>query len=90
VDQTNTTQTPCSEVASKLGVDRSTVTKVVKNVNGHIIYHDRIKAREYYEKNPDDLGVMNNTQREWGAVDPGLILLEWGNNVFTSSLCRAR
>ncbi|AFH21874.1 hypothetical protein OSG_eHP11_00135 [environmental Halophage eHP-11] len=42
-----------SEVAEKLGVDRSLVSRVVNNVNAHIIDHDRVKARKYYEDNPD-------------------------------------
>ena len=36
----------------KLGVDRSLVSRVIKNMSAHIIYHDRGKAREYYEDNP--------------------------------------
>ena len=42
-----------SDVAEKLGVDRSLVSQVVRNGNNPIIYHDRVKAREYYEENPD-------------------------------------
>jgi DNA-binding transcriptional ArsR family regulator len=41
------------DVAEKLGVDRSLVSRVISNVNAHIIYHDRVKARRYYEENPD-------------------------------------
>ena len=42
-----------TEVAERLGVDQSLVGRVVKNMNAHIIYHERIKAREYYEDNPE-------------------------------------
>ena len=42
-----------SDVAEKLGVDRSLVSQVVRNGNSPIIYHDRVKAQEYYEENPD-------------------------------------
>jgi ParB-like chromosome segregation protein Spo0J len=53
------------EVAEKLGVGKSTVARVfdssakgptlevVKNSQVGVIYHDRVKAREYYEDNPD-------------------------------------
>ena len=33
-------------------MDRSLVSRVIKNMSAHIIYHDRVKAREYYEDNP--------------------------------------
>jgi len=36
-----------SGVAEKLGVDRSLVSRVIKNVNAHIIYHDRVKASQH-------------------------------------------
>jgi hypothetical protein len=36
-----------------LGVDDATVTRVVNSLQAQIIYHDRVKAREYYEDNPD-------------------------------------
>lgn len=42
-----------SEVADKLGVSRQLVTRVVKNANHSIIYHDRVTAREYYRDNPN-------------------------------------
>jgi hypothetical protein len=42
-----------TEVAEKLGVSQQLVTRVVKDTNGSIIYHDRAKAREYYGENPD-------------------------------------
>lgn len=42
-----------TEVAEKLGVSRELVNKVVNRGNDTIIYHDRVKAREYYEENPD-------------------------------------
>ncbi|PSP87005.1 hypothetical protein BRC87_12280 [Halobacteriales archaeon QS_4_66_20] len=42
-----------TDVAEKLGVDWSLVSRVVKNVNAHIIDHERLKACEYYEVNPD-------------------------------------
>jgi hypothetical protein len=29
------------------------VTKVINRANDSIIYHDRVRAREYYEQNPD-------------------------------------
>jgi hypothetical protein len=41
-----------TEVAEKLGVSRPVVNRVVNNVDVNIIYHDRVKAREYYEDNP--------------------------------------
>lgn len=42
-----------SEVADKLGVSQQLVSRVVKDTNHSIIYHDRVKAREYYRDNPD-------------------------------------
>jgi hypothetical protein len=53
------------DVAEKLGVGSTTVDRlfdsdmdgstleVIKNPHAGIIYHDRVKAREYYEDNPD-------------------------------------
>jgi ParB-like chromosome segregation protein Spo0J len=41
------------EVAGKLSVSRPLVTQVSENVNGNIIRHARLKAQEYYDKNPD-------------------------------------
>lgn len=41
------------EVAEKLGVSEWAVRQVIKNRGGTIIYHDRVAAREYYEKHPD-------------------------------------
>jgi hypothetical protein len=42
-----------TEVAEKLGVSQQLVNEVIKNTTGGIIYHDRVAAREYYEKHPD-------------------------------------
>jgi len=42
-----------TKVAEKLGVDRSLVSRVCKNIDANIITHDRVEAREYYENNPD-------------------------------------
>lgn len=42
-----------SEVADALGVDASTVSRVLKNLQAQVIKHDRLKAREYYRENPD-------------------------------------
>ena len=42
-----------TEVANKLGVSRELVNQVIKNTNGSIIYHDRVKAREYYDGHSD-------------------------------------
>ena len=42
-----------TQVADDLGVDRSTVTRVLDSVNAHIIKHARLKAQRYYEANPD-------------------------------------
>jgi N6-adenosine-specific RNA methylase IME4 len=42
-----------TEIAERLGVTRQLVNGVVNNANSCIIYHDRVKAREYYEANPD-------------------------------------
>jgi hypothetical protein len=36
-----------------LGVSEQTVGRAVKNFQVEIIDHDRVKAREYYEENPD-------------------------------------
>lgn len=66
-----------TEVAEKLGVDQSLVSRVVNNMNAHIIYHDRVKAREYYKKNPDasyrDVAEQVDTSRptvtEWLKED---------------------
>lgn len=41
------------EVGDALGVDNSLVGRVVKDLQSQIIYHDRVKAREYYRDNPD-------------------------------------
>lgn len=40
-------------VADKLGVSDFLVSDVVNNLGTEIIYHDRLKAREYYRDNPD-------------------------------------
>jgi len=42
-----------SDVAEKLGVSQPMVHRVVNNIDANIIYNDRVKAREYYEENPD-------------------------------------
>jgi ParB-like chromosome segregation protein Spo0J len=42
-----------TQVADKLGVSQELVTDVVNRSNGTIIDHDRVKARRYYEENPD-------------------------------------
>lgn len=41
------------EVADKLGVSRATVKRVFDNGHLTIIEHDRLRARRYYENNPD-------------------------------------
>jgi ParB-like chromosome segregation protein Spo0J len=41
-----------SKVAERLGVSRQLVTEVVNSANDGIIYHERLKARDYYEENP--------------------------------------
>ena len=35
-----------------MGVSQQLVSKVINRTNSSIIYHDRVKAREYYEENP--------------------------------------
>ena len=42
-----------TEVAEKLGVSRPVVHRVCKNIDANIITHDRVKARRYYDENPD-------------------------------------
>jgi len=50
-----------SEVAEKLGVSQQLVSEVVKNTTGSIIYHDRVKARQYYEERLDPSAVPTGT-----------------------------
>ena len=66
-----------TEVAEKLGVSEQTVGRVCKNFQVEIITHDRVKAREYYEDNPDasyrevarQVDASNKTVTEWLKED---------------------
>jgi len=66
-----------TEVAEKLGVNQSTATRVLKNMQAHIIKHARVKAREYYEEHPDapyrevarQVDASNATVTEWLKED---------------------
>lgn len=42
-----------AEVAEKLGVSQPVVSEVIKNIDSNIIYHDRVKVREYYDGHND-------------------------------------
>jgi transposase len=42
-----------SDVAEKLGVNQSTVTRCVNNMREHIIYSDRVQVREIWEEDPN-------------------------------------
>jgi len=42
-----------SDVAEKLGVNQSTVTRCVNNMREHIIYSDRVQVREIWEEDTD-------------------------------------
>jgi len=52
-----------TEVAEKLGVSQQLVSTVCNRTKGGIITHDRVKAREYYEDNPN-VGEGQEGQRE--------------------------
>jgi len=62
-----------TEVADRLGVDHSLVSRVIRNWNSPIIYHDRAKAREYYEDNPD--ASYREVARQVDATQP--TVTEW-------------
>lgn len=65
------------EVAEKLGVDQSVVSRVLNSMQRHIIKHDRLKTREYYRENPDasyrevsrQVDASNPTVTEWLKED---------------------
>jgi ParB-like chromosome segregation protein Spo0J len=66
-----------TEVAEKLGVSEALVTEVCKKFTSEIITHDRVKAREYYENNPDasyrevarQVDASNKTVTAWLKED---------------------
>jgi len=66
-----------TEIADRLSVDHSLVSGVVRNWTSPIIDHDRLKARRYYEDNPDasyrevarQVDSSKNTVRKWLKED---------------------
>lgn len=66
------------EVADKLGVSQPLVSGVVNDISHDIIYHDRLKAREYYRDNPD--ASYREVARQVEASRP--TVTEWLNEDF--------
>ena len=75
-----------TEVAEKLGVSRQLVTRVIRNANGGVIYHDRARAREYYGQNPD--ASYREAARQLNASQP--TVTEWLNEDFDEGEADAR